>query len=84
MKKKALFPIIVCVGIMGYSSSKELFIKNTTDSFLLTNVEALAVTETETSWNCDGTKKNECCLRCGVCNTHVHGTGKTKGTHSCK
>lgn len=83
MKKKILFPLFISIGIIGYSSSKSLFIGNTTDSLILANVEALATTETNTSWNCDGTTKKECCMRCGKCNTHVHGTGKTSGSHSC-
>ena len=83
MKKKIILPLFIGIGIMGYLSSKNLFVDGTTNSLLLSNVEALAITETNTSWICDGSNKKECRMRCGKCNTHVHGTGKTTGSHSC-
>lgn len=83
MKKKVLFSLFIGIGVMVCFASKALFVSNTTDPILLANAEALATTETATSWNCDGSNSKVCSMRCGQCSTYVRGTGKTCGTHSC-
>lgn len=48
----------------------------------LANVEALAVGETTTTWDCEGWW-GDCYAYCGACNTKVEGDGSIKGSHSC-
>ena len=50
----------------------------------MANVEALAQTETNTTWRCSGFW-GECYALCGSCNTQVGpSNGQLSGTHSCK
>ena len=83
MKRKSITHTLIlsslffCLGIS--------FMRQTTDKDVLIfdNIEALAASETFTTWSCDGTNKRECCVNCGVCKSHVHGTGKLTGYHTC-
>lgn len=68
--------VLVCLCLLSHETGNS-------HSLILCNTEALAYSETNTSWSCDASKKTECCIRCATCNTHVHGTGKQTGTHSC-
>ena len=84
MKNKIFFlPLFVVAFIIGGVCTNVFISNNTNDSLLLENIEALTVTETHTTWNCDATNNKTCCLRCDACRTHVHGKGKMSGTHSC-
>lgn len=83
MKTKLFLLSAITIGMIGYLGSKGLFKGEITDAILLANVEALTITETTTSWNCDGSRKKECKIQCGRCGTRVEGTGKTSGSHTC-
>lgn len=72
----AAFVVVAGYGI--YVNQKV----NTVSDLMLANVEALADSESNTSWTCDGWW-GDCSAYCGVCTTKVEGDGSLKGTHTC-
>lgn len=83
MKKVIILSLSAITFIVGGVCSNMYPFSKSSNMLLLENVEALSVSETHTTWNCDGKNKKQCCKRCGACGTHVHGSGKVTGSHSC-
>ena len=85
MKKNIIKVALVAVvgliaGINVFNAQKAEVLSDVA----MANVEALAQTETNTTWRCSGFW-GDCYALCGSCNTQVGpSNGELSGTHSCK